>query len=242
MTHLLLLSRGLGAVPAFLATVVPDRPARIGYIPDAAHAFAGAPFVQAERDALDSLGFEVWEIPLRDHSSTSFAAALDEVDAIYVAGGDTFALLAAVRRANVADLLRERVADGLAYIGSSAGSVLAGPDIKPIGPLDDPHGEHAGSDTTGLGLTDAVVLPHADGLLPPYPLVLIQRTLARYADRFRIVPLRDDQALLHTPEGERLIESSPVQDPAPLLAADTQNSEDSENWNSPESGASHAQT
>ncbi|MFZ4842967.1 Type 1 glutamine amidotransferase-like domain-containing protein [Mycetocola saprophilus] len=222
MTHLLLLSRGLGAVPAFLAATVPHKTPLIGYIPDATRDFTDAPFVRAEREALASLGNPILELPLSAHTPESLAAALDEVDAIYVAGGDTFALLDAVRTAGVADLLTQRVEAGLPYIGSSAGSVLAGPDIRPIGPLDDPKGLHAGTDTTGLGLTDAVVLPHADGLLPPYPLVLIQRTLARYADRFRIVPVRDDQALLHGPAGERLIESSPLLDVAELLTESEQ--------------------
>jgi dipeptidase E len=43
---------------------------------------------------------------------------------------------------------------------------------------------------------DVVVVPHADGALPPYPPEVIEQTVERYGDAHRLVLLRDDQALL----------------------------------------------
>jgi dipeptidase E len=118
------------------------------------------------------------------------------VDALWVAGGSTFALLDAVRGADAAEEIAARVQGGLLYIGSSAGSILAGPSVEPASVMDDPEDAPGLTDLRGLGLVDVVVVPHADGALPPYPPEVIEQTVERYGDAHRLVLLRDDQALL----------------------------------------------
>jgi dipeptidase E len=55
--------------------------------------------------------------------------ALARAEAVFVGGGNTYALLRRLRQAGLLDPLRERVRAGLPYVGSSAGSNLAGPNI-----------------------------------------------------------------------------------------------------------------
>lgn len=209
MTSLLLLSLGLGAVPAFLAERAPaGRPLTIGYVPDAALPYADAPFVAAERDRVAALGHPLVDVRLTGSDPAAVATALDGVDALYVAGGSTFALLDALRSSGADAVVVERVRAGLAYIGSSAGSVVAGPSIEPVSLMDDPADAPGLTDLRGLGLTEAVVVPHADGKLPPYPLELIGRTLARYGDDHELVPLCDDEALLVTGPGWTVVASA----------------------------------
>lgn len=209
MTSVLLLSLGLGAVPPFLAAHAPtDRPLTIGYVPDAARPYADAPFVAAERERVAALGHAVVDIPLTGASAQEVAAALDGVDALYVAGGSTFALLDALRTSGADAVITERVRAGLPYIGLSAGSIVAGPSVEPASLMDDPADAPGLTDLRGLGLTDAVVVPHADGKLPPYPLDLIGRTLDRYGSDHELVPLCDDEALLITGPGWKVVESA----------------------------------
>lgn len=209
MTSLLLLSLGLGAVPAFLADHAPtDRPLTIGYVPDAARADATAPHVVAERDRLAALGHAVVDVRLTGADAGAVAGALDGVDALYVAGGSTFALLDALRTSGADEVVAERVRAGLPYIGLSAGSVVAGPSIEPVSLMDDPADAPGLTGLRGLGLTDAVVVPHADGKLPPYPLELIGRTLERYGSDHELVPLCDDEALLVTGPGWTVVSSA----------------------------------
>jgi dipeptidase E len=56
--------------------------------------------------------------------------AIDKTDAIFVGGGNTFRLLKALQDLDLLDRIRRKVKDGAPYIGSSAGSNVAGPTIK----------------------------------------------------------------------------------------------------------------
>lgn len=47
-----------------------------------------------------------------------------------VGGGNAFRLLAAVQRLGLVDVIRRRVAEGMPYVGSSAGTNLACPTIR----------------------------------------------------------------------------------------------------------------
>lgn len=197
--QLLLLSLGSGAVPGFIAKHVPPDadPVRLGYLADAALQYAGQPFAVAERERLIRLGFELVDLTAGEHRrAQDFDRALDGIDALYVAGGSSFALLAALRRNGSDHVLIDRVRGGLPYIGSSAGSVVTGLSIEPLSLMDDPGDAPDLVDYAGLGLVDTVVIPHADGALPPFPPSLINDIVARYGARFPLTLVRDDEAIL----------------------------------------------
>jgi dipeptidase E len=56
-------------------------------------------------------------------------AALERAGAIFVGGGNTYALLKRLREAKLLEPIRERTRAGTPYVGSSAGSNVAGPNI-----------------------------------------------------------------------------------------------------------------
>ena len=55
--------------------------------------------------------------------------ALETVDAILIGGGNTYALLKRLHQSGLLEVLRKRIRSGLPYIGSSAGSNVAGLNI-----------------------------------------------------------------------------------------------------------------
>lgn len=207
---LLLLSLNPGAMRAFLDSTSSGGPLRVGYIGDAQVEYAGAPFVVAERRAIEAIGHEIVDITVRDLTASEFAETLSGVDAVYVAGGSTFALLEALKVTGCDVVLAERVRDGMPYIGCSAGSIIVGPDITPASLMDDPADGRGLTDFAGLGLIGRTVIPHADGLLAPYPPSLIDETIARYGSSHRLLPLHDDQALLVDGAQETVIDSAPA--------------------------------
>jgi dipeptidase E len=55
--------------------------------------------------------------------------ALAQVDALIIPGGNTYALLKRLYHSGLCSELRDRIRDGLPYVGSSAGANVAGPNI-----------------------------------------------------------------------------------------------------------------
>ncbi len=64
------------------------------------------------------------------HRASDPIRAVEEAEAIYVGGGNSFRLLAAVQRAGLIEPLRRRVLAGTPYLGISAGTNLACPTIR----------------------------------------------------------------------------------------------------------------
>lgn len=64
------------------------------------------------------------------HASGNPQQAVEQADAFFVGGGNTFRLLKALQDVDLLETIRRKVKQGTPYIGSSAGSNVAGPTIK----------------------------------------------------------------------------------------------------------------
>jgi len=92
------------------------------------------PFALHDRDAyaamarerFDRMGYRLESI----HNASDPQQALIESAAIFIGCGNTFRLLKALYDSDVLQLIQSRVVAGTPYIGSSAGSNVAGPTIK----------------------------------------------------------------------------------------------------------------
>ena len=207
---LLLTSLGIGAVPGFVEGATGRAPEglRLGFVWDAAAAEAQDPEGRWQLERLEALGFTAIRILASDAASEeNFAEKLSRVDVVYLAGGNSFALLAALRGNGSGRALVEAVRAGLPYIGLSAGSVVAGSDLDPITLLDDPQLVTGLDDFEGLRLIPQVLVPHADGKLPDYPPQIFERIDREYGSRFPLLFLADDEALLISGGSARVVES-----------------------------------
>ncbi|WP_019203660.1 Type 1 glutamine amidotransferase-like domain-containing protein [Tsukamurella sp. 1534] len=210
--NLLLLSLNAGALPGFLLRHTGRAPSalRIGFIDDAHLPYVDQPYTSFEWTQLTDLGFRLTRMTVGKYTDAAdFESDLRGVDAVYLCGGHTFVLLGALQRSGAGEVLKARVRAGLPYIGLSAGAVVAGPTVEPVAPLDDPAEAPGVTDFTGLGLADTVVIPHADGRLPPYPSSMIDEIVRTYGGRFPLTRVNDDQALL-VEDGVATIVSSPI--------------------------------
>ncbi len=64
------------------------------------------------------------------HATSDPRQAIAATDAIFIGGGNTFRLLKAIQDLELIEPIRRRIREGAAYIGSSAGSNVAGPTIR----------------------------------------------------------------------------------------------------------------
>jgi dipeptidase E len=64
------------------------------------------------------------------HTATDPRGAVGNAPAVFIGGGNTFRLLKALYDHDLLDPIRQRVKAGMPYLGSSAGSNVAGPTIR----------------------------------------------------------------------------------------------------------------
>jgi len=78
------------------------------------------------RERLGRMGFEVDSV----HEAPDPARAVEAAEAVFAGGGNTFRLLKTMYEQDVLVPLRRRVREGMPYVGSSAGSNVAGVTIR----------------------------------------------------------------------------------------------------------------
>ena len=109
-------------------------------------------YVARVRDRLGLMGYDVESI----HQASDKQKAVTDAESIFIGGGNTFRLLKSLYEFDVIDLIRKRVDEGMLYMGSSAGSNVAGPTIRTTNdmPIVEPPSFDA------LGLVSFQINPH----------------------------------------------------------------------------------
>lgn len=97
---------------------------RVVFVPFALHDHEAYAAPAQQRFA--KMGYELTSI----HSATNPKQVVKYAEAIFIGGGNTFRLLKALYDLDLIEPIRRRVAEGMPYIGSSAGSNVAAPTIK----------------------------------------------------------------------------------------------------------------
>lgn len=92
------------------------------------------PFALYDRDAYANLARERFKAMSFDlnsiHEASDTRQAVNDAEAVFIGGGNTFRLLKALYDFDLLLPIRQRVAEGMPYIGSSAGSIVACPTLK----------------------------------------------------------------------------------------------------------------
>jgi len=196
--RLFLGSLGLGALREFLGGA-----REVLYVPTAANPMADKSSAEESRKALAALGYRVVELDIEGIDKSELSP-LASVDAVFVEGGSPFFLLQAMRESGFDEAVTEAVQNGLAYVGMSAGAVVAGPDLEPLAATSNTALGPRLRSTQALGFVDAVVFPHHNS---PDRAVEFEEARARYGSRFELVPLADTEAMIVDDDGARLVPS-----------------------------------
>jgi dipeptidase E len=108
-----------------------------------------------------NVGIQYIDIVDPSADGVDWLARCDDADLIIMSGGNTFHLLDQLRKTGFDSWLKENIEDKV-YVGISAGSIVATPNIRvsAIEPADPNTGGI--SDLTGLGIVDFEIEPHCD--------------------------------------------------------------------------------
>jgi dipeptidase E len=128
----------------------------------AEHPDGDAIYVKKDEQRLSDLGFDaVTEVDLRKENEQSLNEKLKNFDVIFMEGGNTFYLLKYIKESGFDKALKLFLDRGGVYLGVSAGSYVAAPDIASA------NWKHAEDqnivglkDLRGLGLVDFYMSPH----------------------------------------------------------------------------------
>jgi len=80
-----------------------------------------AAYTKGARDRFAMLGYDLADV----HEDADMQAAIRKADVIFIGGGNTFVLLTGLYQNDLVNTIREEVAKGKPYIGTSAGSNVA---------------------------------------------------------------------------------------------------------------------
>jgi dipeptidase E len=118
------------------------------------------PYALSDHDKLATMAqqrFEQMGYALSSiHTASDPVQAVNDTDAIFIGGGNTFRLLKTLYDRELLGPIRERVAGGMPYMGASAGSNVAGPTIRTTNDM--PIVESPSFDA--LGLVSFQINPH----------------------------------------------------------------------------------
>lgn len=83
-------------------------------------------YARTAQKRFQKMGYDLTSV----HTAADPRKAVMDTEVVFIGGGNTFRLLKALYDFDLLEVIRDRVADGMPYIGSSAGSNVAGPTIK----------------------------------------------------------------------------------------------------------------
>src|SRR3954468_13807757 len=109
-------------------------------------------YAERTRERLGRMGYKVESL----HQASDARQAVEQAQAIFLGGGNTFRLLKTLYDLDLLGIIRDRVDSGMPYMGSSAGSNVAGPTIGTTNdmPIVEPPSFDA------LGLVSFQINPH----------------------------------------------------------------------------------
>lgn len=202
MKKMFLTSTGLPPETAeyFLKLLEKDpKETKVAFIPTAADPEENKWFVDAAKKELFELRFIVSEVDLKEPPE-EIRKKLENSDVIYINGGNTFYLLDWVRKSGLEKYLGKLIDKGKIYLGSSAGSILVGPDIS-ISAWDEKWDKNNDNlkDLTGLNLVPYAIAPH----FTEKDREILEKKSKEV--NYKVVPITDQQAIVVDGENHKTV-------------------------------------
>lgn len=172
----------------------------VAFIPTAAYPEFDKSYVKTSIDQIESLGMKTVEVDLVKENRKSLIDKFENVDIIWVNGGNTFFLLEAIRKSGFDTFIGNLLDEGKIYVGASAGSYVACPTIEAARwkHLDDTEFTKI-DNLDALGLVDFLIIAHYE---EKYRQAVIDGS--KTTD-YPVVALTDEQAIVVVGDNYKIV-------------------------------------
>jgi len=158
-------------------------------------------YVKAGKKALEAMGLIVDELEISKASADEIASKLAQNDFIYLSGGNTFFLLQELKKSGAGKLIAEQIAAGKLYIGESAGSIVAAPNIEFAKAMDSVKKAPELNGFDGMGFVDCYPVPHCTNA--PFKKAA-EKIIKEYGETLPLRPISNHQAILVAGDAVRI--------------------------------------
>lgn len=149
-------------------------------------------WMEDNKQGLVDIGLNVFDYTITAKKPKDIEKDLKGVDWIHVNGGNTFYLLLQARKSGFDKYISKVVERDIIYSGSSAGSIIASPNIEIAKKLEHKLFAKELKSFEGFNLVDFIILPHW-GRKDSKDLYLNHRLSVAYKKGNKIILLNDDQ-------------------------------------------------
>lgn len=174
---------------------------RMAYIPNAADPLRNKNYQLRSQKLIRALGVDLHLVDL-EQPRAEVRRQLVKAAVLYVEGGNTFHLMYHLRQSGLDKDLKEY--SHLIYVGSSAGSIVAGPNVQAAVLAGDVNRDIDQTDLRGLGLVSFIIWPHY-ALWSSWRLFFSMPGRGRHRALFftKVIPLRNGEAIVIRPGHRR---------------------------------------
>lgn len=159
------------------------------FIPTASNPYKNKEWLWQDKEKLSDLGFIIKQLDLESVQRNNLKEMCEEADILFMAGGDIFFLMQKIISSGLLEIINSNVFNNCAFIGSSAGSIVTGPDLEPYQIFYSDNKANT-ENYAGLSLVNFLVLVHNNN--PKYQ-ICNDKIMDSYSKKYKIYSLDDEQ-------------------------------------------------
>lgn len=117
-------------------------------------------WLKNDRQAWKGTGFKITDYTFTGKKAFQIKEDLEKFDVIHINGGNSLYLMQQMRQTGADKIVKGMVEKGKIYVGSSAGSIVAGPNISFFKNIENRNAAPKLTNFIGLSLVNFVIFPH----------------------------------------------------------------------------------
>ncbi|MBN6065140.1 Type 1 glutamine amidotransferase-like domain-containing protein [Aggregatibacter actinomycetemcomitans] len=168
-------------------------PKKVLFIPTAGNVESYVEYIEEAKNIFQKFGFDTDIVDIAKTPENVTKDKLANTPYLYISGGNTFYLLQELKRKHVLPSIKNRIANGMIYIGESAGAIIATQDIEYNQIMDNKNVATDLNDYSALNLVNFAIVPHYGEF--PFEESSIE-TVQTYQSKLKLLPITNSQAII----------------------------------------------